>query len=444
MVISSNSSYNGPTTVSDGTLRVQGTLRSTSGMTVGQGATLELGATNMFTSGHGSAVAASRVLTADGGTLLMNASMDSRIGSVTLANGGTWTSNRAVSGYDVLLANTSTGAAIVTVSGTGAARMNGSGGIHLQGIQEFAVANTTGDANPDLTVSMILAGPGSAGGSAGGILKTGAGTMLLSGSNTFTGGVTIAAGKVVAAHPSALGTGTVVIDGTTANLAWNASTALTRPLTFTRATLSGTGVIGVGVTVGSDRTIAPGNSVGTQAYAAGLKLGAGGSYAWEITDATGTKGIGWDLATVSGGSLDLSALSAAGRFGLELSPLSALGTPGSLSNYTAGSPYLWRLFATTSLVLPGTFGGFLTGAGTYAPGSDVTSLFSLVTTGWLDTLPAHNLFSMRVGSDGRGLDLVLAGGPAGGVPEIDPGSASSVVGLVLAALACAERRRRRG
>jgi len=73
-------------------------------------------------------MADSRVITANGSTLLMTASMDSRIGNVTLNDAATWTSNRPTTGFDVILGDTSAGAATVTVSGTGASIMNGSGG----------------------------------------------------------------------------------------------------------------------------------------------------------------------------------------------------------------------------------------------------------------------------------------------------------------------------
>ena len=186
--------------VQAGRLWVSGTngLLSASGVTVSSGATLELGATNIFVGGHGTAMGNTRTIAVNGGTLVMNGNMDSRFGNVTLNNGATWTSNRALTNYDALLADVSTGAATVSVTGTGAATMNGSGGIHLQGVQNFDVADTVAGSGTDLTVSMILASQGSIGGAAGGINKTGAGTMLLSNAgNTFNGNLTVGAGAIV-------------------------------------------------------------------------------------------------------------------------------------------------------------------------------------------------------------------------------------------------------
>lgn len=195
MQISAANSFSTAIEVQQGRLLVTGFngLLNASGVTVSSGATLELGATNIFVGGHGTAMGNTRVLTINGGTLLMNGSFDSRFGNVTLNNGATWTSNRALTGWDALLGNTSSGAATVSVTGTGASTMNGSGGIHLQGFQNFAVDNVTGDAAADLVVTMRLDNGGNAGGT-GGITKSGAGTMLLNGQNTYTGGTVVNAG----------------------------------------------------------------------------------------------------------------------------------------------------------------------------------------------------------------------------------------------------------
>lgn len=195
MQISAANTFNTAVEVLEGRLLVTGFngLLNTSGITVSSGATLELGATNIFVGGHGTAMANSRVITVNGGTLLMNGSFDARFGNVTLNNGATWTSNRALTGWDALLANTSAGAATVSVTGTGVSTINGSGGIHLQGFQTFNVADTVAGSGNDLVVTSRLDNGGTAGGT-GGVTKTGAGTMLLNGYNTYSGGTTINGG----------------------------------------------------------------------------------------------------------------------------------------------------------------------------------------------------------------------------------------------------------
>lgn len=199
MTLSSASTYGTETLVTGGRLTVTGTLRSTSALSVSSGAILELNATNIFTAGHGTAMGNSRVITANGGTILMGPNFDARFGNVTLNNGGTWTSNRTLTNYDALLANTDTGAATIRVTGTGASTMNGTGGIRIQGIQNFEVADVTASSATDLTVSMVLSTTGTQGGANGGINKTGLGTMAITSNSTFLGTVTVNAGTLLGA-----------------------------------------------------------------------------------------------------------------------------------------------------------------------------------------------------------------------------------------------------
>jgi autotransporter-associated beta strand protein len=197
-------SYTGATTVNGGTLRISSTtanaghLRNTAAFSVNNGSTLEFNGTNLLTAGHSTALADTRTITANTSTLRMTNLAELRIGNVVLNNGSTLTSNRTttVDDNDVLLGDTSAGAATVSVTGTGASTMNGTGGLRLQGVQNFSVADTTGSSAVDLSVSMTLADPGTTGGTAGGINKTGAGTMQLSGAGSYTGPTTVNAGQL--------------------------------------------------------------------------------------------------------------------------------------------------------------------------------------------------------------------------------------------------------
>ena len=143
--------------------------------------------------------------------------------------------------YDILLANTSTGAATVAVTGNAASLMNGSGGIHLEGVQNFNVANVTGNAAADLTVSHGTGGSRLFGTPAtGGIAKSGAGTMLLTNTNTYTGDTTVAAG-VLAIDTGGSLTASSLIKVTGGELKFNSSSP---PAVWTcqpRCTLSGAG-----------------------------------------------------------------------------------------------------------------------------------------------------------------------------------------------------------
>ena len=197
--------FSGAVEVNAGKLVVEKPMRSASGWTVEAESALELGGKAQFVSLNSSAVDSSRVLVVNGGTLAMNDTMESRIGNVTLRNGATWNSDRSTGDIDVLLADVGTGpgttaAAVVKVENTGgstaAATMGGAGGINLSGTQEFNIADVTGNGNADLTVNMTLSDPGAAAGdlglsTAGGLRKTGAGTMAVNQQASYSGGTTI-------------------------------------------------------------------------------------------------------------------------------------------------------------------------------------------------------------------------------------------------------------
>jgi autotransporter-associated beta strand protein len=253
---------------------------------------------------------------------------------------------------------------------------------------------------------------GTLSGSAGALFKDGAGTLVLSASNSYTGATTINAGRLEIAPTGRINASSgITIGGATAELRYNASTALTKAITFTQGTISGTGTIGTAVTAGAGNVLSPGNSPGNQSYSAGLTLAASGTYLWEINDADGTKGVDWDLITVSGGDLNLASLSPAGKFSLALVTLTGT-SPGPMANYTAGDPGRWRIFDATSLLLPSSFNAFLVSSGTYAADTDVTSLFNLIPSGWQNgTLDPANA-TVLVATDGTGLDLVIVPEPA--------------------------------
>jgi len=88
----------------------------------------------------------------------------------------------------------------------------GTGAVTLAASRQVTVTNST------LTVGGVIGD----GGQAYSLTKSGAGTLVLSGSNTFTGGVNLAAGTLSLGNDAALGTGTLTI---------SANTSITSPAT---------------------------------------------------------------------------------------------------------------------------------------------------------------------------------------------------------------------
>lgn len=272
-----------------------------------------------------------------------------------------------------------------------------------------SLSNTSGTTTLTLDVSdtagpFIFSGAILAGGSARivGLTKQGTGMQTLSGTNTYTGPTSVAGGVLAIASTGSLnGTVGVTLNGSGATFRYDSTTPLLAPLTLTQGTLTGTGTIASAVSAGNGARLSPGNSPGIQAFSNGLQLAGQGSYLWEVTNAAGTLGTGWDLIDVTGGVLDLSGLdgaSASTKYVLDLMTLDG-ATAGPMAGYDPGQTAAFQVFRTVS-------GGVrLPGSITAAGGEDVTSLFSLSTSGWANTLPTGG-FELRVSPGGTGIDLV--------------------------------------
>jgi fibronectin-binding autotransporter adhesin len=157
--------------------------------------------------------------------------------------------------------------------------------------------------------------PGTITGS-GGIVMNGGGKQLLGAlpgpsANSYSGGTTIQQGAIFAMSNSALGTGPVTVNVTSASptdggLALYTDVTLTNSLTLTRGILGGFGTFAPsgGVVVGEGCVLSPGDMflepAGTLGFGTGLTLASGGTYQWSIVDVTGSPGVTWDKLNVTG------------------------------------------------------------------------------------------------------------------------------------------------
>ncbi len=156
--------------------------------------------------------------------------------------------------------------------------------------------------------------------------KAGAGIVLLSATNSYTGNTYVNEGRLV-------------VDG---SITSSAHTFVT-----SGGVLGGHGTVG-NLTLQAGGTGSPGNSPGTQTVAGNLEWAGGANYNWDIYDAKGTAGnlLGWDLYDVTG-QLDLTALSLMSKFNINLWSLSAVApdVSGDAINFDYAQNYTWTIVA---------------------------------------------------------------------------------------------------
>ena len=178
------------------------------------------------------------------------------------------------------------------------------------------------------------------------VVKNGNGTQIFGGSNSYTGSTTVNAGvlRISGVHT---GNGAVTVAGGELNVNGSLGTSA---VTLDGGVLSGAGTTGA-VIVNAGATLSPGNSPGTLTTGA-VTFEGGGSYNWQLFDANGSAGSGWDSIN-SSGALTVNATTG-NPFNLNLWTLSGTNpdTNGAAINFNAAVNRSWTI---------GTFAGGITG-----------------------------------------------------------------------------------
>ena len=275
---------------------------------------------------------------------------------------------------------------------SGAVVLDGTGGT-----SKIAVSSGTSDDdyNNEQTISGVI----SESGGTKKLVKDGVGRLVLSGNNSFTGGLDIDGGTVQLGHANGAGTGAGVITINTGKLEVALGVTVTETINGSatgKSMIGGDGTIS-SVTVGSGASeidvISPGEGHSSSTSSAGstqqvarntsladaigsmtvttLNLNAGGVYDWEIGDFSGsTAGSDWDLLNVGTLNWDTS-----NSLTINILPLASDGSAGE----TAGGMWVNKT---------GTSGFKFLDVGAWGTGTEpsvgtVTSGFNINSSAWL-------------------------------------------------------------
>jgi autotransporter-associated beta strand protein len=338
------------------------------------------------------------------GAVRLTAASTNFTGTMRVTSGEVEVANSAALGSGQL--EVASGAALRVAAG-----VNLNNAVDLTGTNKATLAGGTSSSDVS-TVSGVISG-------SGGIEKTGAGRLVLTGTNTYEGATDISEGKLVVNGDISSSSKVTVEDG---------------------GTLGGSGTVGV-LEIASGGTLAVGNSPGT--LIAGNTTWAGGaSLAWEVDDSTGNQapggttvfgqGTSWDFLDVTG-TLNITATSGS-KFIIDvISLLNGTNTGGAADGFAPGTDYSFAI-ATASGGLQ--IGGFGLGQGSYtdlaAFNAALSSIFDINTGSFANNLGSDALWSISTSSGGTSL-LLSYSGSATAIPE--PSSAAlALIGLGVLAL----------
>jgi autotransporter-associated beta strand protein len=235
-------------------------------------------------------------------------------------------------------------------------------------------------------------------GGAGGLTKSGIGSMTLSVTNGYTGATRLMQGSLlVASNASIASSSGTTVNGGILNVNGTAGAVTVN----TSGSLGGSGTVGA-LTLNSGAFLNPGNSPGTLT-ASSATWAAGSTYNWEIDSnaSSAAAGTNWDLFSVTGaGVLDMSVLSSTTQMNLVLKSLSGF-------DLTSSTNRQWVIAQAGSLL--GTDGAVL------SAGANVSDYFNINATAFSAGTPSLvSEWRIEVGETGKTLNLMAIPEPSTG------------------------------